>query len=142
MSSTMVELRVCPPLERPHIVGVLARLTIPHPPTTACAEIQAHQYQALDWMEHEPEATLRSVEPRKVDAERAQAILMQVTAVRTPLVASSELGIHETSYRLRVWRGASFCEFNWWRELPREWQSLAPIVSGIEEIASEVLNAV
>lgn len=98
MSSTMVELRVCPPLERPHIVGVLARLTIPHPPTTACAEIRAHQYQALDWMEHEPEATLRSVEPRKVDAERAQAILMQVTAVRTPLVASSELGIHETSY--------------------------------------------
>jgi hypothetical protein len=143
MSATIVELRVTPPFERPHVQGVLVRLSIPDEFTGAIPEIRARRYQAMDWMEHEPEAEFVNTQPRSLSVEHAKAILARVHGAMMPLMHEARAwGIHETAYRLRVSSGASSCEFNWYSELPAEWNALAAVVQEIEARAEEALSAV
>jgi hypothetical protein len=141
MASTIVELTVTPPFERPHVHGVIALLHIANGPTSQKAEIRVRRYQAMDWMELEPGSELKNEMPHPVSANRAQAVLDEILEARLSLNSTSTLGIHETSFRLRVFSGAGFCEFNWWHEAPPEWKVLENIVREIRLMAEEVLNA-
>lgn len=141
MQSAIIELKVSPPFERPHLQGVLAKLSIVSDSSSIKAEIQARPYQAMGWMEFEPGAEFKGIKPHLVSSDCAQAVLDNVLKIRVPLMSSSLPGIHETSFRLRAFSGASFCEFSWWHEVPAEWQPLEDVVREIQAMANEVLSA-
>lgn len=140
MQSFIVELRVSPPAERPHLQGVLVQITIRHSAGAIGAEVRARPCQAMDWMEPERESGLIGQEPHPVESMQARALLGRILTISLPLISPSTPGIHETAYRLRVFSGASFCEFNWWHKLPAEWQALEGIVTEIQAIAGKVFN--
>lgn len=143
MQSTVIELRVSPPFERPHIQGVLARLLVPHDPTSQEAKIYARPYQAMDWMEFEPGTELKDIKPRSVSSAHAHALIKLLRGVLLPpLVSSGAFGIHETTFRLRVSSSVNSSEYNWSSEPPPEWQVLGDVARQVQEMAQEGFSAV
>jgi hypothetical protein len=140
LQSLIIQLRVSPPFERPHVEGLLAQVSFQRMPSTVEAQIRARPYHSMDWLEVEPGNELKLVQPVPVDPSRAQGLLSRVAEISLPLLSPSLLGIHETSYQLKLFSGASGCEFNWWHTPPTEWRVLEEIVSEIESIAGEALR--
>lgn len=95
----------------------------------------------MDWMESEPEAELKDIRPCSISSSRAQALLGRILEIKLPLISPSMFGIHETAYRLRVFSGATHCEFNWSHKVPAEWQALEDVVREIQSMADEVFRA-
>ncbi|WP_374349117.1 hypothetical protein [Chitinimonas sp.] len=137
----MLQLTITPPLEHPHVRGLIAELSIANGAPSSTATIRARPYHAMDWMLPEAGSELKDVRPRDVCPTRAQALFAQVCEARLPLISSSQPGIHETSFCLRVFSAGSFCEYNWRRVAPSEWKDLDDIVSEIQSIAEEQLNS-
>lgn len=140
MASTIIELRVTPPWERPDEHGVLARLTIPHASGSKEPSVSARRYQAMDWMEQDPAKEWEGTTTCSVETARAQELLTKVRAVSVALAAHSALGLHETAYRLTIHSGATSCEFSWCGGAAPEWYLLSEIADDVRALAEEKLD--
>lgn len=136
----IVELSVEPPMERPHHQGLIARLTISNNGPCEHASIRAKRFRGPMWMEFEPGTELKDAEACTVDSERARTVLDRVLNAKLSLISSSRSCFHPTTYKVKIFQGASSCEFSWWDELPSDWLPLADIVHEIENLSNEVLG--
>jgi hypothetical protein len=127
-------------MERPHHQGLIAQLTIPNGSSGERALIRAQRFHGPVWMEFEPGSELKDARDYAVDFQRVQAVLDRMLNAKLSLISSGDSGFHPTTYRVRIFKGTSSCEFSWCEEVPPEWLPLAEIVREIQSISDEVLG--